>query len=328
MTPAATPLHPRNRHQGRYDFAQLVHHSPGLAHFVIRNAHGEQSIDFAEPRAVKALNQALLKAFYHIEHWDIPEGYLCPAIPGRADYIHYLADLLADDNVTDGKVADGKLARTHDAALPRGPHVRVLDVGTGANMIYPIIGHAEYGWQFVGSDIDATALASAHAVIRSNAGLAGAITLRQQKSPRHVFRGLFEPDTYFDLTLCNPPFHASQHDASSGSRRKWRGLGKTTARHGTPTLNFGGQNAELWCEGGEALFISRMIEESAQRHSQVLWFTTLVSKESNLPAVWRHLKKVCATEVRTVDMAQGQKKSRFVAWTFLDPAAQKAWRYR
>jgi 23S rRNA (adenine1618-N6)-methyltransferase len=318
MTLTPTLLHPRNRHQGRYDFAQLVQHSPGLADFVIHNAHGEQSIDFAEAKAVKALNQALLKAFYGIQHWDIPEGYLCPAIPGRADYIHYLADLLADGNVMDGD----------DAAVPQGPRIRVLDVGTGANVIYPIIGHAEYGWQFVGSDIDATALASAQAVIRSNAALDGAITLRQQKSPRHIFRGLFERDTYFDLTLCNPPFHASQHEASSGSQRKWRGLGKTTARHGAPTLNFGGQNAELWCEGGEALFISRMIEESTQQHGQVLWFTTLVSKESNLPGVWRHLKKAGAIEVRTVDMAQGQKKSRFVAWTFLNPAAREAWRRR
>ncbi|PVF10901.1 23S rRNA (adenine(1618)-N(6))-methyltransferase, partial [Yersinia pestis] len=32
-----------------------------------------------------------------------------------------------------------------------------------------------------------------------------------------------------------------------------------------------------------------------------------------------------AVEVRTIEMAQGQKVSRFVAWTFLTPEQQAAW---
>ena len=61
------------------------------------NQFGDESVDFANPAAVKALNRALLRQDYGLDYWDIPAGYLCPPIPGRADYVHYLADLLAAD---------------------------------------------------------------------------------------------------------------------------------------------------------------------------------------------------------------------------------------
>ncbi|MGG4603529.1 23S rRNA (adenine(1618)-N(6))-methyltransferase RlmF [Paenalcaligenes sp. Me131] len=313
-TPSKTAalLHSRNRHQGRYDFDALIKDTPELAAFVALNPHGDKSIDFANPKAVKALNRALLKSFYGIEHWDIPANYLCPPIPGRADYVHYLADLLASSN---------------KGVIPQGTAVRALDIGVGANTIYPLIGHAEYGWQFVGSDIDANALTVARTTINANAGLSAAITLRQQKSQKHIFKGVLSTNDYFDLTLCNPPFHASRAEALSGSTRKWRGLGKAAPKQNNNTvLNFGGQGTELWYEGGEAAFIRLMIEESRAVSRQVFWFSTLVSKESNLPGILHALRKANAFTVKTVEMTQGQKKSRFVAWTFLNPAAQETWR--
>lgn len=94
-TSAKGQLHPRNPHQGRYDFPALTACLPELAAFVTITPRGEESIDFADPAAVKALNRALLAHFYGVRHWDIPPGYLCPPIPGRADYVHTAADLLA-----------------------------------------------------------------------------------------------------------------------------------------------------------------------------------------------------------------------------------------
>ena len=179
-------LHPRNRHQGRYDFKALIKGSPDLADFVILNPYGKQSIDFANPAAVRVFNRALLKQFYGIAHWDIPPGYLCPPIPGRADYLHHLADLLAESN---------------DGQIPRGATVRALDIGVGANAIYPLIGHSDYGWQFLGSDIDATALAAAKTIIQSNRGLRDAIQLRLQPYRRQIFQGLLTADERFDLSL-------------------------------------------------------------------------------------------------------------------------------
>ncbi|HEY3271548.1 MAG TPA: 23S rRNA (adenine(1618)-N(6))-methyltransferase RlmF [Geothrix sp.] len=314
-TKAARPvkpgLHPRNRHAGGYDFPKLIAACPELGPFVRRAPHGGPSIDFADPAAVKALNRALLVAAYGIRGWDIPAGYLCPPLPGRADYLHHLADLLAASN---------------GGAIPRGASVRVLDVGVGASAIYPLAGHREYGWSFVGTDIDEAALAAAARILTANPGLGEAIALRRQTDPQGIFKGVVDLEERFDLTLCNPPFHGSLREAREGTQRKWRNLGRGTSTR--PVLNFGGQGAELWCEGGEAGFARRMIEESARMPGQVLWFTTLISASANLPAVQRALRQAGAREVRVVPMAQGQKQSRFVAWTFLEPVAREAWRAR
>jgi 23S rRNA (adenine1618-N6)-methyltransferase len=305
-------LHPRSRHRGQYDFAALVADTPPLARFVITTKYGNPSIDFANAAAVKALNQALLRTHYGITSWDIPDGYLCPPIPGRADYVHHVADLLAEGN-------GGK--------IPRGSKISVLDIGVGASAIYPLIGHREYGWSFVGTDCDADALASAQRIIKANQGLSEVITLRRQRSAQTVFAGVVQTDEHFDISVCNPPFHASAADAAAGSTRKWHQLGKhAAARGGTPLLNFGGKDAELWCPGGEIGFITRMIGESRQTPGLCLWFTSLVSKESSVPLIVRALQAAHVRERRIIDLSHGQKRSRIVAWTFLDERQRSDWR--
>lgn len=307
--PPKPGLHPRNRHRERYDFPVLTAACPELGAFVAVNAYGDASIDFANPEAVKTLNRAILKHFYGVVHWDLPQGYLCPPIPGRADYLHHLADLLATGN---------------GGTLPRGPGVRVLDIGVGANCVYPLIGQHEYGWRFLGSEIDPGALACAKGILAANPGLAAAIELRLQSNPAQILKGLLQAGEVFDLTLCNPPFHASLAEAQAGTERKWRNLGRQ-ARPNAPVLNFGGQGSELWCPGGEAGFVRQLILESAQLGGRVLWFSTLISREANLPGVYAALKAAGALQHRTLPMAQGQKKSRLVAWTFLDEAQRERW---
>ncbi len=284
-------LHPRNLHRGRYDFEKLVLASAELAAFVKPNPYGDLSVDFTDPAAVRALNRALLIDGYGIRGWDIPADYLCPPIPGRADYLHHAADLLT--------------------GLPAvGEKVRALDIGTGANCIYPLLGHSVYGWHFVASDIDAAALKNAQRILDANAGYSEAIELRLQRSKLSIFEGIVRPGESFDLTLCNPPFHASKRDAEAGTRRKWKNLGVNREN----PLNFGGRNAELWCEGGGEAFLCRMIDESRKVDSR--WFTSLVSKSATLPALYRALRSAGATEVKTIEMSQGQKVSRLIAWRF------------
>jgi 23S rRNA (adenine1618-N6)-methyltransferase len=304
-------LHPRNKHRERYDFKQLISSCADLKPFVALNKYGDESIDFFNPQAVKALNKALLVHFYGIQYWDIPDGYLCPPIPGRADYIHHIADVL-------GKLNGGK--------IPEGPTIKVLDIGVGANCIYPIIGTKEYGWSFVGSEIDSIAADSANSIINKNAGLIEVIDIRLQKNTKEIFNGIITANEHFDLTLCNPPFHASLAEAKSGTVRKLKNLKQK--KISTPVLNFGGQTTELWCDGGESQFVSNMIQESEKFTHQCLWFSTLISKESNLKHIYFELRKVKATEVKTIEMGQGNKVSRIVAWTFLTKQEQKDWNKR
>ena len=301
--------HPRNRHQGHYDFPRLIQASPALENFVITNAHGELSIDFSDPFAVKEINRALLASSYGIKAWDIPPHALCPSVPGRADYLHYLADLLASSN---------------QGVIPKSKSLQMLDIGTGASCIYPLIGHGEYGWRFVASDINAASLANAQAILDRNPLPAKQITLRLQTSPAAIFTGVVHDDDWFDLSMCNPPFHASIAEAQEGARRKWTNLGRTVDE--VPHLNFGGQEAELWCPGGEQTFVQRMIAESALIPTRCFWFSSLISKSASLPGIYAELKRVNVRAHQTIDMRQGQKKSRLVAWTFLTPVQQTAWR--
>lgn len=301
-------LHRRNKHNARYDFDALAATSSDLSAFVFVNKYGDQSIDFANPNAVKALNKALLKHFYQIDFWDIPEGYLCPPIPGRADYIHYAADLLAS---------------THQQIIPKGKKVKVLDVGVGANCVYPIIGHQEYGWTFVGSEIDEIAVRCAKNIVEINPALKGAVSVRLQTDQSAIFKNVFHLEERFDLTICNPPFHASAKEALEGSQRKNRNLGNKD--YAKPILNFGGLNNELWTDGGEIAFVSKMITESKLYKNQCFWFTSLVSKSENLDSIFAMLKRAEATEIRTSEMRTGNKISRIVAWTFLNENQQQGW---
>lgn len=313
--PAAARLHPRNRHQGQYDFAALTAACPTLKPHVKPNAHGQPSIDFARPEAVKLLNQALLAQLYGIQGWDLPPGYLCPPIPGRADYIHSIADLLAG---------------CQQGRLPQGPHIRLLDIGTGANLVYPLLAHAEYGWDCVGADIDKPALANAQAILQANPAFAGHVALRHQPRNDAMFDGIIRPGERFDVTVCNPPFHASRADAAAGSQRKWRNLGKQDGRQNqrSPLLNFGGQLQELCYPGGERAFVAAMIAQSTRFARQCCWFTSLLSSADSLPALQHALREAGVRQSRVITMAQGQKRSRLLAWSFLDGAAQQAWAVR
>ena len=164
-------LHPRNRHKYRYNFPELTKCSPALAKFVSTNKYNDESIDFSNPEAVLALNQAILKFFYNISIWELPKNYLIPPIPGRADYIHQVADLLGSKN---------------DGVIPTGNKICILDVGIGANCVYPIIANSEYGWNFIGSDIDQIAIKSSSQIIAAN-NLTASIQLRLQKSKTNIF---------------------------------------------------------------------------------------------------------------------------------------------
>jgi 23S rRNA (adenine1618-N6)-methyltransferase len=290
-------LHPRNSHNLRYDFEALCATNPQLKQYVSLNKYDDLSIDFFNPKAVLTLNKTLLEHYYHIKNWEIPEDYLCPPIPGRADYIHYIADLLG-----------------------KRENIKGLDIGVGANCIYPIIGVSVYNWKFTVSDIDPSAIDNVKKIVSANKKLQDNITIKLQKNKNYIFDGIIDESDKFDFTMCNPPFHKSSSDAQKGSNRKVSNL--TKQKTSNATLNFAGQSNELWCTGGELAFIKKMIVQSEKYKNNCLWFTTLVSKKENLKDIYKALKKVNSIEVKTIEMKQGQKITRFVAWTFLDKASR------
>jgi len=290
-------LHSNNIHNSSYDFNILIKAHPALSTFVYLGKADVTTINFADTEAVFHLNKALLLHHYGLTDWNIPPHYLCPPIPGRADYIHYIHDLLTEDGVE--------------------TNVKGLDIGVGANCIYPILANRIYNWHMVGVDIDPAAIASAKKNVNATEGIKDAIEIRQQPNNANIFEGVILGNDYFHFTMCNPPFHNSEEDAVKGTLRKLRNLGDQAPAQSKKeiVLNFGGQANELWCNGGEALFIKRMIKQSVAFKTQVGWFTTLVSKKENLAAIYKQLNKLKATH-KTITMEQGHKQSRMIAWKF------------
>ncbi len=303
-----TRLHPRNKNRDRYDLSAMSASNPELANYIKPNKFGVDSVDFSDPVAVKLLNKALLNHYYGIKSWDFPDENLCPPIPGRADYIHHIADLLCENNY---------------GTIPVGEKITCFDIGLGANCIYPIIGVTEYGWKFIGSDIDPDSIASAQNIINANLPLKGKIECRLQIDPKCIFHGIIGRDDKIDLSICNPPFHSSTENAQKGSRRKVQNLSGKKAD--SPKLNFSGISNELIYDGGEYKFIHTMIMESKVFSKNSFWFSTLVSKQSNLKGIYKTLGKVEARQVKTIPMGTGNKSSRIVVWTFLSKKERKEW---
>ena len=303
-------FHVRNLHSQGYDLPALIKSYPALKQYVKANKYNKNSIDFSDPIAVKTLNTALLKHHYGIKVWDIPQGYLCPPVPGRVDYIHYVAELLNINRVAKGKP-------------PKTTTVKLLDIGTGANGIYSLLASKIYGWQCTGTDIDHLSLANVTDILSKNPPLDKQIELRRQYDKNHIFEGIIKAEDYFDVSVCNPPFHASQKEALASNKKKVTNLASSRnekvsnrSNKGAATLNFGGQKAELWYKGGERQFLRTMIKESKQFGSQCRWFTTLVSKSDNITPAKKILNDLDVVDTRVIEMHQGNKVTRILAWTF------------
>lgn len=296
-------LHPDNPFAAPYPLAELARLQPELSAW-LRETPAGLSVDFAKPEAVLALNTALLRWQYGLTHYQVPAGYLCPAVPGRLDYLLYVRDLLKQSN--GGKTVPAKA-------------VQLLDVGCGANLVYSLLAVLACKWHVLASDINDQALAHGRSLLAANQ-LNAQIRLCHQTDANQLFTGVLTAGDYLDVTVCNPPFHQDSQSAAAGSLRKQQGLGLSG-----DGLNFAGQANELWCDGGERGFLLRMIAESRQFGSQVYWFTSLVSKADNLKVLQQALTNAGATQQQVIPMQQGNKQSRILCWSFLTPAQQQLW---
>jgi 23S rRNA (adenine1618-N6)-methyltransferase len=60
-----------------------------------------------------------------------------------------------------------------------------------------------------------------------------------------------------------------------------------------------------------------MIQESVSIQEQVGWFTVLVSNATHLSYFQGLLEKVGVKSQRVIEMGQGNKRSRILAWSFI-----------
>ena len=263
-----------------YDLKKLIYIKPELSEFVSEDF---QRIDLNTSKAVRLLNQALVLDKLKIAYWDFPKDNLVPPYPSRLEYLK----LLKDSN-------------------PESIN-KVLDIGTGATLIYPIIGAKLFKWNFVGVDTDQDSLDSAQNIIDQNK-LNNHIQLRLQKKPYAVLNNIILPQDQFDLVICNPPFYESMEDASKSFEKKSKFTGENTLFKGT-------KNELVYEKGGELGFLKTYIRESKFYGLQCNYFSSLVSKKEFLRPLKVLIKKQGATATQT-KLSTKNKTHYILTWTY------------
>jgi 23S rRNA (adenine1618-N6)-methyltransferase len=287
-------MHPKNKHKKGYDFNALIQVFPSLAQYVYVNTYQKQTVDFSNPKAVKVLNTALLKKDYGIHFWEFPGGNLCPPIPSRVDYLYHIVDLLKETKIPDSF----QQKKT------------VLDVGTGATLIYPLLGNAQFNWNFTATDCEKASIKNAKKILQKNK-LTNHIDLRFQSNKENILTDVINSDDLFLASVCNPPFYASLEEALKVNQQKNKNLQLDKNKR-----NFSGTASELWYKGGEKAFLHNYLYQSSLFKEQCIWFTSLVSKKENVKSMENSLLKLGATTVKIIPMQHGNKITRIVAWSF------------
>ena len=185
----------------------------------------------------------------------------------------------------------------------------LLDIGTGTGLIAIMVAQKNLIAEIDAIDIDKAAYRQA----LKNVSLCqwkGRIKVHHQSVQDFIN---VERTFNYDVIVCNPPFFKSEAEALEATIRKLKGLNKETS---TVIRNFSGTHNELWYKGGEKAFLHNYLYESSLFKDQCQWFTTLVSKKDLVKGMYASLKKLGATDIKTITMGQGNKISRIVAWTF------------
>jgi 23S rRNA (adenine1618-N6)-methyltransferase len=216
-------------------------------------------------------------------------------VPNRHNYILWLKDLLDSSSLSYSEQYE--------------PERRVtgLDIGTGASLIYPLLGCTQRSWHFIATDVDAESLASARVNARIN---------HLESRIRIVGRAISDPlipldeldISSIDFAMVNPPFYTSDTELLELAAQKSR----------PPSSACTGAPVEMVCEGGEVGFVQRMINESLGLKERVQWYTAMLGKQSSLEVLVDTLKKNKINNFAATAFVQGNKTRRWaLGWSFV-----------
>ncbi|OII76234.1 hypothetical protein cand_006320 [Cryptosporidium andersoni] len=313
-------LHPRNPH--RYDdFLELMSLFPSLKKYI--QIKGIKVIaDYSNKEFLYELTRTLMNFRYNID-WSISRGFLIPTVPSRANYVHYIADLLTPEHFYNTEVIlregnrdvnaiEGEYSEVSKSIIPLGLKVIGIDIGCGANCIYPLICHKTFGWKMFGSDLSNESINIASSIVKRN-GLSKNINFLYQDNPTNILCGILDNSSLLDInftfSMCNPPFYSSFSDYIHSTH---------------PTRQAEGKLFEIITTGGEGVFIENMIHQSLKFPKRVIWYTTLVSKLNNLKRCRKLLLNISRQggnekkleAIRTITMEQGNHIRWILAWSF------------
>lgn len=286
-------MHTRNRYKDKPpDFAYLASKYPEFKQHVQVNLSGRVSVNFKDPEAVRALTCTLLKEDFGL-HIDIPLERLIPTVPLRLNYIHWVEDLIAQQN-----------------ALANGSAIWGIDIGTGASCIYPLLGATLNGWYFIATEVDDVCYSYAKKNVEQN-NLSALIKVVKVPQKTLLLDALEEEsEVIYDFCMCNPPFFANQLEA--------KGVNSRNPRRPPPSSVNTGGITEIMAEGGELEFVKRIIHDSLQLKKRLRWYSCMLGKKCSLAPLKEELRIHRVPKVTHTEFCQGRTMRWALAWSFYE----------
>ena len=241
------------------DFSILINEFPELKKYMIKNDDTEAfSFDWSDNNLSLLMIKCILKYYFKILYFSIPDNFLIPPVPSRLNYINIINSLLNSFEIKNSN----------------NNRIIGIDIGTGASLIYPILGNSIYNWKFIGSEINHKAYENALKIIKDNK-LEENIKIIKQKYKNNIFIGIVNKEEKYTFTMSNPPYYDYKDEI------------KIEDKNRDCEYNFD----EIYYKNGEMGFFEEYFEESICYRKNIFIFTILIGKKSNAEKIYEKISE-------------------------------------
>ena len=240
------------------DFLTLTKEFPELKKYILKqNEDNEEEFqfDWSNNELSLLMDKSILNYYFNIKYYYIPKGFLIPPIPSRINYINLINSIIA------------KLIKDIDIKNIIG-----IDIGTGANIIYPILGYSIYKWKFICTEINKEAYNNAKLILQKN-NLENNINIIKQNNKDNIFISILNRENKYIFSMCNPPYYNYENEIKLEDKKR------------DNEYNFD----EIYYKNGEYGFFQRYFEESICYKNNVFLYTILIGKKINAENIYDKL---------------------------------------
>jgi 23S rRNA (adenine1618-N6)-methyltransferase len=240
------------------DFLTLIKEFPELKKYILKqneDNEDEFQFDWSNNELSLLMDKSILNYYFNIKYYDIPNGFLIPPIPSRINYINLINSIIT------------KLIKDIDIKNIIG-----IDIGTGANIIYPILGYSIYKWKFICTEINKEAYNNAKLILQKN-NLENNINIIKQNNKDNIFISILNRENKYIFSMCNPPYYNYENEIKLEDKKR------------DNEYNFD----EIYYKNGEYGFFQRYFEESICYKNNVFLYTILIGKKINAENIYDKL---------------------------------------
>ena len=240
------------------DFLTLIKEFPELKKYILKqneDNEAEFQFDWSNNELSLLMDKSILNYYFNIKYYDIPKGFLIPPIPSRINYINLINSIIT------------KLIKDIDIKNIIG-----IDIGTGANIIYPILGYSIYKWKFICTEINKEAYNNAKLILQKN-NLENNINIIKQNNKDNIFISILNRENKYIFSMCNPPYYNYENEIKLEDKKR------------DNEYNFD----EIYYKNGEYGFFQRYFEESICYKNNVFLYTILIGKKINAENIYDKL---------------------------------------